>query len=109
MSEIRFGVSENLLLNNLKNLGYFIRRRNSTFNPNFIFRCLDSLSSHINNFKLLALFNSNGHANGFESFLLAGNELREHESISQSTQFVFYNYDYTNELENLQPMGCFSV
>lgn len=54
----------------------------------------------LSRFKAYAIFNNNGHKNGFNLSAYAGNEIRNSIEISNQPQFIFYNYDYKNFIES---------
>ncbi len=79
---------------------------------------MKDINTHPNSFNAYALFANNGYSQGFENKLLVGDLMVENENLlgSENEKFVFYNYDYKNEIENLNtknfsplkfPQRCF--
>lgn len=58
-------------------------------------------TEQLNEFRAFAIFNNNGHPNGFENSILTGNKIETAFQPSGNLQFVFYNYDYKNQIEML--------
>jgi len=57
------------------------------------------VAEQLSRFKAYAIFNNNGHKNGFNLTAYAGNEIKNSIEITNEPQFVFYNYDYKNFIE----------
>lgn len=55
--------------------------------------------AELNKFKAFALFNNNGHKNGFKNIAFAGNKIINTPFTSAKSQFVFFNYDFKNQIE----------
>lgn len=55
------------------------------------------------NYTYYALFNNNGHANGFRPLFMAGDKINTSlsETNNNKLQFIFINYDYKNKIEHL--------
>ena len=62
---------------------------------------LSQIHKHIGDFNGFALFNNNGHFEGFSNCLLSADLIVEDENIPSANTFVFCNYDYKNKIENL--------
>lgn len=56
-------------------------------------------TEQLNQFRAFAIFNNNGHKAGFENIVLTGSEIKNTYNPSTHLQFVFYNYDYKNHIE----------
>lgn len=56
----------------------------------------------LNNHLAFAIFNNNGHPNGFKNVVYTGNVLETKFPIKGKNGFLFCNYDYKNQIEQFE-------